>query len=114
MGLILAMLCGCGQRQSVSAEKETDRIVIWTWDDTFNVKAAKLAAKEYKKTHKDIQIIVETKESSLSAFRIQISIAKTGNSTLRAKKPCGSPKSMFASANSPTNHAAKVEMIAIV
>ena len=61
MGLILAMLCGCGQRQSVSAEKETDRIVIWTWDDTFNVKAAKLAAKEYKKTHKDIQIIVETK-----------------------------------------------------
>ena len=62
MGLILAMLCGCGQRQSVSAEKETDRIVIWTWDDTFNVKAAKLAAKEYKKTHKDIQIIVETKE----------------------------------------------------
>lgn len=49
MGLILAMLCGCGQRQSVSAEKETDRIVIWTWDDTFNVKAAKLAAKEYKK-----------------------------------------------------------------
>ena len=47
MGLILAMLCGCGQRQSVSAEKETDRIVIWTWDDTFNVKAAKLAAKEY-------------------------------------------------------------------
>lgn len=54
MGLILAMLCGCGQRQSVSAEKETDRIVIWTWDDTFNVKAAKLAAKEYKKTHKDI------------------------------------------------------------
>ena len=53
MGLILAMLCGCGQRQSVSAEKETDRIVIWTWDDTFNVKAAKLAAKEYKKTHKD-------------------------------------------------------------
>ena len=46
----------------MSAEKETDRIVIWTWDDTFNVKAAKLAAKEYKKTHKDIQIIVETKE----------------------------------------------------
>lgn len=43
-------------------KKETDRIVIWTWDDTFNVKAAKLAAKEYKKTHKDIQIIVETKE----------------------------------------------------
>lgn len=52
MGLILAMLCGCGQRQSVSAEKETDRIVIWTWDDTFNVKAAKLAAKEYKKNIK--------------------------------------------------------------
>ena len=64
MGLILAMLCGCGQRQSVSAEKETDRIVIWTWDDTFNVKAAKLAAKEYKKTHKDIQIIVETRNLS--------------------------------------------------
>ena len=60
-GLFFALLCGCGQ-QNVKSANETERIEIWTWDDTFNVKAAKLAAKEYKKTHKDIQIIVETKE----------------------------------------------------
>lgn len=58
---LLATLFGCGQQKAAS-DYHIDKIVIWTWDDTFNVKAAKLAAKEYKKEHKDIQVVVESKE----------------------------------------------------
>lgn len=58
---LLFSLYGCAQEEE-QAPAAADKIVIWTWDETFNVKAAKLAAKEYKRTHKDIQIVVETKE----------------------------------------------------
>ncbi len=65
--LILGMLAGgCHVKQYFDSGKETDsksnQIVIWTWDETFNVKAAKMAVTEYCKTNQDIEIIVETKE----------------------------------------------------
>ncbi|MCR5746963.1 MAG: extracellular solute-binding protein [Lachnospiraceae bacterium] len=41
---------------------EISDIVIWTWDETFNVKAARLAAEKYKATHPDINIVVEAME----------------------------------------------------
>lgn len=59
--MLLTALCGCTQQKAESMP-QTEKIVIWTWDETFNVKAAKLAAKEYKTKHKNIQIVIETKE----------------------------------------------------
>ena len=61
VAIFLATLCGCTQQKAESVP-QAEKIIIWTWDETFNVKAAKLAAKEYKAKHKDIQIVVETKE----------------------------------------------------
>lgn len=65
MALILMMCCvlnGCGRKQETNTAEEKKTILIWTWDDTFNVKAAKMAAWEYQKKHKDIEIVIETKE----------------------------------------------------
>lgn len=62
--LLCLVLPGCSAK--VLPEQETSdtykEIVIWTWDDTFNVKAAKIAAEEYQKEHEDIRIVIETKE----------------------------------------------------
>lgn len=57
-------LGGCAfkeQEKSVSV-KQPQEIIIWAWDETFNVKAARMAAEEYKKEHSEIQITIETKE----------------------------------------------------
>lgn len=83
---ILLLLTGCGNRnaqkeqETVSEQKsETDQgttveqtaqegeskkqeILIWTWDETFNVKAARMAADIYQKEHEEVSIIIETKE----------------------------------------------------
>lgn len=47
---------------SGSKNNKSNRIVIWTWDETFNVKAAKMAVNEYCKKYPDVEIVVETKE----------------------------------------------------
>ena len=39
-----------------------DEIVIWTWDSTFNVKAARLAAEKYESLHPGITVRVEEME----------------------------------------------------
>lgn len=65
LGLLgMLALAGCGRKEnpqedSIAKEKE---IVIWTWDETFNVKAAAMAAEEYGRSHEGIQIIIEEKE----------------------------------------------------
>lgn len=61
---IMAVLTGCegvGQ-QTQKAEAARKEIVIWAWDETFNVKAAKLAAKAYMVKNDSVNITVETKE----------------------------------------------------
>lgn len=63
--LLLAMaLAGCrdteGRAQAGDAQKS--EITIWTWDETFNVKAAKLAAAEYMDRNGGVDILVEVKE----------------------------------------------------
>lgn len=45
-----------------TVDSAKDSILIWAWDDTFNVKAAKMAVTEYKKEHPDVNFIIETKE----------------------------------------------------
>ena len=64
--LFMVTVTGCGNKEadaiSVNESADTDIITIWAWDETFNVKAARMAAAEYKKEHKNIEIIVEIKE----------------------------------------------------
>lgn len=58
------MITGCGGKDQAqqSTNDNVQEIIIWTWDDTFNVKAAKMAAAEYQKEHEEVRILIETKE----------------------------------------------------
>ncbi|MBO5056163.1 MAG: extracellular solute-binding protein [Lachnospiraceae bacterium] len=60
-GMLIIAGCGKMEKQEEKA-RDMQEIVIWTWDETFNVKAAEMAAAEYQKEHGDVRIIVETKE----------------------------------------------------
>ncbi|MBR1524804.1 MAG: extracellular solute-binding protein [Lachnospiraceae bacterium] len=63
-----AFMVSCAEDQVTGNEGgqavtvDTGPIVVWTWNETFNVKAAKLAADKYKLSHPDADIIVETME----------------------------------------------------
>ncbi|MBO5550324.1 MAG: extracellular solute-binding protein [Lachnospiraceae bacterium] len=64
MALFL-LSCGNQDARTVSTDTEQgrdDSIVIWTWDETFNVKAARLAAERYRASHPDAKITVEAME----------------------------------------------------
>ena len=61
-GMVLTVT-GCGTQAPAEAETVKDNeIVIWTWDETFNVKAAKMAADIYEEEHPELSIQVITKE----------------------------------------------------
>lgn len=65
--VLLSGLMACSSRKtqvtSRAAEKKDDSIQVWAWDDTFNAKAAQLAADRYRQKHPDApQIKVTTKE----------------------------------------------------
>lgn len=64
---MLVGVTGCGKYEESPANdvyenNQQEEILIWTWDETFNVKAAKMAAEEYSKQHEGITITIETKE----------------------------------------------------
>ncbi|MGN0400028.1 MAG: ABC transporter substrate-binding protein [Blautia sp.] len=74
--LCAVMICsGCQKQTTVSEAKESKTIRIWTWDDTFNVKAAQMAAEKYKKTHKDADIMIEIKENEEIIFDVENMLA---------------------------------------
>ena len=58
--LILLGIVAEPAQEAVETKRNT--ITIWAWDDTFNVKAAKMAAQEYEKTHLDVNVHIITKE----------------------------------------------------
>lgn len=58
---MISILCGCG-REDVTEKTTQEQIIIWTWDETFNVKAAKTAATLYEEEHPELTIQVITKE----------------------------------------------------
>lgn len=58
----MLLLAGCAHQQKGTASPKKETIRIWVWDETFNVKAAKMAAEEYQKNHKDVNIVVEIRE----------------------------------------------------
>lgn len=61
---IAACFAGCKAADLDATETldEKEKIIIWTWDETFNVKAAKMAAEQYMAEHEALDIVVETKE----------------------------------------------------
>ena len=61
-GLVLTVT-GCGkQAMAETVAARDNEIIIWTWDETFNVKAAKMAAAIYEEEHPELSIQVITKE----------------------------------------------------
>ncbi len=64
--VIMTVLALTGCREKTDDEKkeadDKSQIIVWTWDETFNVKAAKLAAKDYMEHNDNVEIVVETKE----------------------------------------------------
>lgn len=61
-GLVLTA-AGCGKQVPAETEAtKVNEIIIWTWDETFNVKAAKKAAAIYEEEHPELSIQVITKE----------------------------------------------------
>ena len=53
--LMTTFLGGCGNR-AVTENPQREEIVIWTWDETFNVKAAKTAATLYEEEHPELKL----------------------------------------------------------
>ncbi len=64
--MVAVLLTACGSskngQEEVEQEENKQTITIWTWDETFNVKAAEMAAEKYQKEHSDIEIVIEVKE----------------------------------------------------
>lgn len=67
VGIVVpAVFTNDSENQTVQKETEDEKktILVWAWDNNFNVKAMKMAAEEYEKTHADIRITVISKERS--------------------------------------------------
>lgn len=60
--VIVMLLCGCTPGKDTADGGQRQQIIIWAWDETFNVKAARMAAEEYKKINENAEVIIETKE----------------------------------------------------
>lgn len=79
VAVLLSMIaCGSSRTQvtSESVEKKDDSIRIWAWDDTFNAKAAKLAAEHYRKKHPQaphIEVTTKEREEILSDVKLLLS-----------------------------------------
>ena len=55
-------LVACGNSVDTEKElkKEENSLVIWAWDESFNIKAANAAKEKYRKTHPEVKIDVVT------------------------------------------------------
>ncbi len=51
-----------GTLETVSENMGKNDIEIWTWDETFNVKAAKIAADKYEASHPEVNVHIEAME----------------------------------------------------
>lgn len=60
--VIVMLLCACAPGKDTADGGQRQQIIIWAWDETFNVKAARMAAEEYKKINENAEVIIETKE----------------------------------------------------
>ena len=61
--IAMIFLVGCApSTQSATPPLQTQTVDIWVWDETFNVKAAKMAAQWYQADHPYISVRVETRK----------------------------------------------------
>ena len=61
-GVFLLIVCSIFSAGNPARAKAAEAITLWAWDESFNVKAAKLAAKEYEREHPEISVQVVTME----------------------------------------------------
>lgn len=61
-GVFLLIVCSVFSAGNPARAKAAEAITLWAWDESFNVKAAKLAAKEYEREHPEISVQVVTME----------------------------------------------------
>ena len=57
-GVFLLIVCSIFSAGNPARAKAAEAITLWAWDESFNVKAAKLAAKEYEREHPEISVQV--------------------------------------------------------
>ena len=75
----IMVLTGCSSESTQKSyevpDTSKDGIQIWAWDDTFNAKAAHMAASRYHSQHPDVEIKVTTKEREeiLSDVKLMLS-----------------------------------------
>ena len=73
LSLVMSALCGCGSskgsgeykiinpnksEQEMEEQKNDNTLTVWCWDPAFNINAMEEAAKIYKKTHPDFELVV--------------------------------------------------------
>lgn len=62
---LLSLLTGCKEEERTAVStQEKEKLTVWAWDESFNIKAVKEAAREYSKEHKEIDIKVTVKEKN--------------------------------------------------
>ena len=65
--LITAVLSGCSDNKTEQAQKTVkteamEEVEVWLWDETFNVKAARMAAKIYEADNPGVNTVVRSRE----------------------------------------------------
>lgn len=66
-------LTGC--RNMESSKKDNDKITVWAWDETFNIKAVKEAAKIYEDN--EIEIVTMAQDDIVQKLHTNLSSGKT-------------------------------------
>lgn len=56
------LLAGCVPAAAPGRDTAAQTIDVWVWDETFNVKAARMAAQRYQAEHPEVDIRVQTRE----------------------------------------------------
>ena len=72
--LMALSLTGCGGSND-SAKKDDDKITVWAWDETFNIKAVKEAAKIDKDV--DVDVVTMAQDDIVQKLHTSLSSGKT-------------------------------------
>lgn len=66
IGMGLLLLTGCSEKEGAApgGKKENCELTIWAWEDTFNVRAAQMAAEIYEGDNPGVQVQVVSKEQN--------------------------------------------------